>query len=402
MSVLLGMLHDLDQRGETPRLGEGIELPPPAAAPGGTASAGAAPAETASHRVAPLRKGLALAALAITALAAVAYLMLGRLAPASRTAPPIPALAAVPTASAPNATAPATPAPVAPAAIVPAPMPPGAVPGNAGSAAPAQGPARAAAPAPHAVAPAVGGTVHTPQSAQQSAQQSANGAKLASAQSAIPASPSIPADGTLIQRSGSAADRHADLGRALEMAARGRDSEAIHLLQTLLQTVPDDVEVRQALATLLAEGGRRAEATDVLLGGVARAPERFALPAARWQAEMGALRPALATLDQVPERLRDASFHATRAALLQRAGEHGPATGEYQLALADAHPRALWWVGLAASYEQTGHLPEAAQAYRQALRQGLDTVEGRAFARERLSALGIAETPPTATPSSRN
>ena len=148
-------------------------------------------------------------------------------------------------------------------------------------------------------------------------------------------------------------------------------------------------ESRNALATLLSERGQRPAALAVLLDGVAIAPARFALTAARLQAELGNPAGALETAARVPPAQRDAEYHALVAALAQRTGRHELAIAEYRAALAPAgtRPRVVWWIGLGVSLEKTGHLVDAFEAYGHVHAQDGATAAALQFAAQRLAAL---------------
>jgi Flp pilus assembly protein TadD len=208
----------------------------------------------------------------------------------------------------------------------------------------------------------------------------------------------------LIRRSGSANDEAADLARAYELSNRGRSAEAIEMLQHALRVWPQHHESRNALATLLSEGGQPGAALSVLLEGAALEPGRFALNAARLQAEAQQPENALQTLAKVPDAQRDALYHALVAAIAQRAGRSDQAITEFQAALQAGPPRALWYVGLGATLERLERRADALAAYRQALALGGASPAAAEFAGQRVAALatqtlgtGAAPTAATAT-----
>ncbi|HXY21419.1 MAG TPA: hypothetical protein VEI29_01955, partial [Burkholderiaceae bacterium] len=135
----------------------------------------------------------------------------------------------------------------------------------------------------------------------------------------------------------------------------------------------------------------RSEALAVLLEGAAIDPAHFALTAARMQVDIGDPSAALSTLALVPQPQRNAEYHATAAAMAQRAGHQDIAIEEFRSALASVNPRAIWWVGLGSSLEQVGQKVEALKAYRQA--QGRADVSSATseFLRQRIAALSESE-----------
>ena len=190
-----------------------------------------------------------------------------------------------------------------------------------------------------------------------------------------------------VRLSGNNGQAQAELVRAYDLAQRGRDVEAIEVLQHSVREWPQHAESRSALATLLNERGQRKEALAVLLGGTPIDPGHFALTAARMQIELGDASGALSTLALVPQSQRNAEYHATAAAMAQRAERHDMAIEEFRRALASGKPRAIWWVGLGSSLEQIGQKAEALSAYRQAQGQGDVSSATTDFLRQRIAAL---------------
>ncbi len=198
--------------------------------------------------------------------------------------------------------------------------------------------------------------------------------------------PSAAAD-SFVRYSGNSGHAQADLARAYELAQRGRDVEAIELLQHTVHDWPQHAESRSALATLLNERGLPKEALAVLLEGAAIDPAHFALTAARMQIELGSPADALSTLALVPQPQRNAEYHGIAAAMAQRAGRHDMAIEEFRSALVAGKPRSIWLVGLGASLEQVGQKAEALKAYRQAQALGDVSSATSEFLRQRIGAL---------------
>lgn len=413
MSVLIGMLNDLDHRGEAPQVGPGL-----LAAMDGVAAISSL---RAPHRRPLWRRGALLAGLA--AIGACAVLALLR-APAlgiadSPAAPPVPVALAAPHPVAPDASvAPPAPAPALPAltataapfasdaplaaaqfdlaapAVAKAPAPSGA-PKNTAVRAPL---AKAWVPAPALGARrpgAAASALPTPDPGKFALPVATAIDPAAAAMAATPGPASI---GSVIRRSGSANDEAADLARAYELAGRGRTVEAIEVLQRALRDWPRHLESRSALATLLTERGQASEALAVVLDGVAFDAGRFALTAARLQVQAQQPAAALDTLAKVPEAQRDGPYHALVAAVAQRAARPEQAVAEFEAALAAGAPRALWYVGLGSSLEQLERGEAALAAYRLALAQGDASGAAADFARQRVAALGAPAHAPGAVP----
>jgi tetratricopeptide (TPR) repeat protein len=175
--------------------------------------------------------------------------------------------------------------------------------------------------------------------------------------------------------------------RALELLARGRSVEAMGLLAQLLQQAPDNAKARATLAALQAEAGRRDLALQTLLAGSTIEPARFAAAAARLQAELGDARAALATLDRVPEAVREAAHDALVGGIAQRAGEHTRAVDAFQRALRTPNAPAVWWAGLAISLESLDRRTPALDAFRRAAADPSLPVAARTYALDRIAAL---------------
>lgn len=368
MSILIGMLQDLDRRGQAPRVDPGIA----------SALEHAADPQPAAGYA---RGRRAILGLTVLFPAAIAVLLLFRpgLLPffSAQPAAPIVALPAVPV-SLPVVLPNPPPAPLPASVSAPAPVPHAVTLQNAANAraaiAPVPAPRSAVAskPAPATIA------VARPVAARPTA-------PAPSAPAPVAASEPAP----VVQRKAGGAEQAPELARAYELAQRGRNVEAIAVLRQGLREFPGHRESRHALAALLSERDQRAEARDVLLEGAAIDPVGFALDAARLQADLGHPAAALATAALVPEAARDPQYHAQAGAIAQRAGRHDLAVEEFRSALAGEAARAIWWVALGASLEQTDHRPEALGAYRQALAVGGASQGARDFATGRVAALVV-------------
>ncbi len=177
---------------------------------------------------------------------------------------------------------------------------------------------------------------------------------------------------------------------ALERAAHGDASGASDLLRAALQVDPAHEAARRTLASLLVRDGQVDEALSIAEQGLERDPSQFALAklAARVLVDRGEVAAALARLEVAPPPLHaDPEYHAFRAALHQRAGDHERASGLYRQVLRRQPRQGLWWLGLGISLEARGRPADAARAYRNALAvQALDAAS-RGWVDARLRAL---------------
>jgi MSHA biogenesis protein MshN len=364
MSVLIGMLEDLDRRGQ--KLGAQSGL------------ATAVERGTGSSRSRPLP-------IAWITLAAGTLLILGGAAMALRSgwiaahsqAPPAPRIALA-TLLAPS------PAPVPLPVIATSPAPALALaPATAPASTPATPAAVASLPllaaAPPALALASVDSRHVP---------APRGPALPS-RDATTSGNETTEQGIVVRHVDTAAEGPA-LAKAYELAQRGRSTDAIALLRGALQEFPGRPDSRDALAALLCEQDRRPEAIEVLIEGARIEPRRFAMPAARLQSDMGHTAAAVVTIGLVPAAARDQQYHALAGAIAQRAGRHDLAAEEFRAALAGEAPRALWWVALGASLEQTGQAADALAAYRLALKIGGTSQSAHDFAAGRIGAIDQA------------
>ncbi len=95
---------------------------------------------------------------------------------------------------------------------------------------------------------------------------------------------------------------------------------------------------------------------------------------------------ALAGVDESAREGDSAELWAFAAALHAEKGDDAQAADAYERALAIDDQRSAWWLGFAISAERSQRPADARDAYRSALRRGLDEPEHR-FAVERLNAL---------------
>jgi tetratricopeptide (TPR) repeat protein len=265
-----------------------------------------------------------------------------------------------------------SPAPVAAAAARPAAAPP----------APASRPAPASASPWRADDPPSSRTVASgpPQSAPGSTQVSA-----------VPAA--------AVRRSASSlADPNADLARAADLIARGRNTEAMPLLRDVLARDAKQHAARSALAALQAEAGQRRDALATLTDGVEADPLRFAVPAAQLQNELGDSLSALQTLQRVPPAARNGAFHALAGGIAASAGRHAEAVASYRQALGSPNPNPLWWIGLGLAHEAGGATAEARAAFARLAPVAALPDDVRLYVQQKLAELGGGTEPPPPMP----
>ncbi|MDZ7654074.1 MAG: hypothetical protein U5L03_16745 [Burkholderiaceae bacterium] len=206
------------------------------------------------------------------------------------------------------------------------------------------------------------------------------------------------------RRTGSGPDIATDMARAAELISRGRNTEAIDLLRTVLARDASHAQARTALAALLAEAGRRDLALSTLLDGVRIDAARYAAPAAGLQSELGDATGALATLGTVPAAQRTAAHEALAGGLAYRAGQFGEATAAYRRALAAPDAQPLWWLGLGLALEAAGQRAEAHAAFTRLAHAPALPADVQRFVAQRLAANApaaarAAANPPTAADS---
>lgn len=178
----------------------------------------------------------------------------------------------------------------------------------------------------------------------------------------------------------------ADVARAGELIARGRNSDAMPLLAQVLAREPTHAPARAALVALLAEGGQRERALALLLDGAQFDPSRFGAPAAQLLFELGDVAGALRTLERVPEARRTPAHNALGGGLAHRLGLHARAVDAYRHAVETPNAQSVWWVGLALAHEALGDHDAAQAAFGRASAQPTLPADVRAFVASRLQA----------------
>ena len=182
----------------------------------------------------------------------------------------------------------------------------------------------------------------------------------------------------------------AEYRTASDMLAQGRVPAALEGYATALRHDPRHVPARQALAVLLLDNGRAAEAQGVLREGIEAVPSNTSWPMllARLQVEGGDVKSALETLERsLPQARGQPEYHAFVATLMQMQGRHADAIQQYDVALRASPDSARSLAGLAISLEAEKRIPEAREAYRRALAAGGLGRDLEAFAERKLKQL---------------
>jgi Flp pilus assembly protein TadD len=182
----------------------------------------------------------------------------------------------------------------------------------------------------------------------------------------------------------------AEMARASELIARGRNTEAIALLRSVLARDAAQAPARAALAALLAEAGQRDAALATLLDGVKVDALRFAMPAARLQHDLGDTAGALATLGSVPPLQQTGAHHALAGGLAYQAGRYGEAIDAYRRAVSSAEPQPVWWLGLGLALEAAGQGAEAHAAFARLASARALPADMQRFVAQRLAATAAA------------
>jgi len=168
-------------------------------------------------------------------------------------------------------------------------------------------------------------------------------------------------------RPGELADTH--LRAALRLAQARRNEEAEVRLRQALEAQPSHSKAREVLAAQLLKQRRYAEAEVVLLEGLRLSPAETLL--ARLYARLLLRRDGPAEALEVLKRAsppldRDPEYHAFRAALLQKTGQHADAAALYGRLVRVRPEAGVWWMGLAISLDIGGQPEQALAAYREA------------------------------------
>lgn len=161
----------------------------------------------------------------------------------------------------------------------------------------------------------------------------------------------------------------AEYKQAVLVQRQGNVEEALTRYRRALVDQPDHLGARQALAGLLLEHHRYDEAENVLRAGIEIGSARlaFATMLARLKVERGDVPAALdILLQQSAVGEKSADYQGFVAALLNRLGRHGEASGRYRLATRLSSNEGRWWAGLGIALDAEGKNAEAREAYQHA------------------------------------
>jgi len=179
----------------------------------------------------------------------------------------------------------------------------------------------------------------------------------------------------------------AEYARGAAVLHRGQFAEARGAFEVALQIDATHHAARQALAGLLIDGRRPADAARVLQEGLQLAPAQhgFAMTLARLQVEAGDLDAGAQTLARSLEYPGSSPDHvAFYAGLLQRQQKHAEAVVQFQQALSRRGGVGVWLLGLGVSLDALGRTADAQEAYRRARASGNLSADLQAFADQRL------------------
>jgi len=182
----------------------------------------------------------------------------------------------------------------------------------------------------------------------------------------------------------------AEFHKASGLAQQGDITNAIAGYEAALRLNAGHDAARQALAALLLDSKRGAEAERVLHNGIKNRPEQagFAMLLARLQVERGAIGEALATLEKsLPFADQQADYQAFLAALLQRQNRHNEAITHYQIVLQLAPNNGIWLMGYGISLRAVQRNAEAKDAFKRALASQMLSPELREFVQQKLKGL---------------
>ena len=179
----------------------------------------------------------------------------------------------------------------------------------------------------------------------------------------------------------------AEFRKALALQQQGHVAEALAGYETALKLNSQQDSARLALAALLMESKRAADAERVLQDGLKVRPTLlvFSMGLARIQVERGQIDHALKTMQaNLAQAEGRADYQAFYAALLQRQGRHKEAVNHYQIATQLAPNSGVWLLGLAISLQEVQRIEDAKATYQKALATQTLSPELTAFVEQKL------------------
>jgi MSHA biogenesis protein MshN len=185
-----------------------------------------------------------------------------------------------------------------------------------------------------------------------------------------------------------------DFRKGVASLRQGRMSGAEEYFRSAIEEDRSHVAARQALIGILIEGGRNADAEEVLTEALSINPRqpREAMVLARLQVERGDLQTAIRTLESISAYAgSDAGYYSFLAAVLQRASRHEEAAQQFRNALALMPRNAVWMMGLGISLRALGDNDGAKDAFRGAAGTGTLSPELQAFVTRQFTELRVAE-----------
>jgi MSHA biogenesis protein MshN len=181
-----------------------------------------------------------------------------------------------------------------------------------------------------------------------------------------------------------------EFNQALGLIQQGRKTEALSHLEATLRLDPAHEQGRKAMAGLLLDDKRNADAERILKDGLDLDPRNtgFAKLLARLQVERGALPEALQTLEKaLPYAAQQPDYHAFLAAVLQRLNRHEEAIAHYQTALRESPSAGVWLMGLGISLQALKRTSEAREAFQRAIESRSLSAELQEFVERRVREL---------------
>jgi Flp pilus assembly protein TadD len=158
---------------------------------------------------------------------------------------------------------------------------------------------------------------------------------------------------------------------ALNLIDKNDNITALNKLQDLLNKYPDNLAVRETLATLLFSVGNKQEAEVVVDEGLKINPNysAFAKLKAHILVDHGHSNAALLLMEKaMPDINQDADYYAFMANLYQTQGQSMAAARIYYQLVNLSEAKGVWWVGLGIALESAGKNNAALEAYRKAQR----------------------------------
>lgn len=174
-------------------------------------------------------------------------------------------------------------------------------------------------------------------------------------------------------------------------------SSAINHYSDALRYTPRDSKIRQTLVALFYGKGEVRKAVDLLQKGISFDQDDMSLriSLAKLLIKEKQNTAALAPLVYLPAN-PTSEYLSLRAALAQKSGQDELALDSYQQLVQVAPENGRWWLGLGIQLERAFELPQASEAYQQALNKVGLSSQSQQFIRDRLALLSRMEEQPNA------